>query len=121
VYSIGHLTTHAGESSLPPSIYRIDPVKDLPLAEEFRRNPIGHHSANLQCILNLFRGEPLAGKYVLICIKPHEEWQLGILSGVRGKAVELLRGHVYRDLKEAEWAVFKRRWHASTGQELPLP
>jgi branched-chain amino acid transport system permease protein len=121
VYSIGHLTTHAGESWLPPSIYRIDPVKDLPLAEEFRRNPIGHHSANLQCILNLFRGEPLAGKYVLVCIKPHEEWQLGILSGVRGQAVELLRGHVYRDLKEAEWAVFKRRWHASTGQELPLP
>jgi len=121
VYSIGHLTTLAGESSLPPSIYRIDPVKDLPLAEEFRRNPIGHHSANLQCILNLFRGEPLAGKYVLVCIKPHEEWQLGILSGVRGQAVELLPGHVYRDLKEAEWAVFKRRWHASTGQELPVP
>jgi hypothetical protein len=105
---------------LPPSIYRIDPVKDLPLAKEFRANPIGHHSANLQCILNLFRGEPLEGKYVLVCTKPHKEWQLGILSGVRGKAVELLKGRLYTELKEAEWDVFKRRWHAATGQELSL-
>jgi hypothetical protein len=118
VYSIGHLTII--ESCLPPSIYRIDPVKDLPLAREFRDNPIGHHSANLQRILNLFRGEPLAGKYVLVCTKPHEEWQLGILSGVRGRSVEL-REPVYRDLNEAEWDVFKRRWHAATGQELSLP
>jgi len=76
---------------LPPSIFRIDPLKHLPLAKEFRENPVGHHSANLQCILNLFRGEPLEGKYILVCTKPHEEWQLGILSGVRGKPVELLR------------------------------
>ncbi len=106
---------------MPPSIYRIDPVKDLPLAREFFENPVGHHSANLQCILNLFRGEPLEGKYVLVCTKPHEEWQLAILSGVRGRPVELLKGHVYRKLEEAECDVFKRRWHAATGQELILP
>ena len=50
---------------MPPSIFRIDPLKHLPLAKEFRENPVGHHSANLQCILNLFRGEPLEGKYIL--------------------------------------------------------
>jgi hypothetical protein len=105
---------------LPPSIYRIDPVRDLPLAREFRDNPVGHHSANLQCILNLFRGEPLKGKYVLVCTRPHEQWQLAVLSGERGKPVELLSGAVFSDLKEAEWQVFKLRWQAATGAELPL-
>jgi hypothetical protein len=109
-----------GEETLPPSIYRIDPIKDLALAAEFRENPVGHHSANLQRILNLFRGEPLKGKYVLICTKPHREWQLGMLSGDRGGPVKVLGGQIYRDLRQAEWDVFKRRWHASTGEELML-
>jgi len=106
---------------LPASIYRIDPIRDLPLALEFRKNPVGHHSANLQCVLNLFRGEPLKGKYVLVCVKPHEEWQLAILSGERGKPVELVQGKYYRSLEEAEWDVFKLRWLAMTGEKLSLP
>ena len=39
-------------------VYRLD------LAEEFRRNPYGRHSGELQHILNLFRTGPFAGKYV---------------------------------------------------------
>jgi hypothetical protein len=105
---------------VPPSIFRIDPVRDLRLAKEFRDNPIGHHSANLQRILNVLRGEPLKDKYVLVCTKPHEEWQLAILSGERGKPVVLVPGKLYRDLKEAEWDVFKLRWQANTGEELSL-
>lgn len=105
---------------MPPSIFHIDPVRDLSLVKEFRDNPVGHHSANLQRVLNVLRGEPLKGKYVLVCTKPHEEWQLAILSGERGKPVRLVTGKYYRSLKEAEWDVFKLRWKAVTGHTLAL-
>jgi hypothetical protein len=100
------------------SIYRIDPERDLHFAQEFFRNPVGHHSAGLQRVLNLFRGEPLEGKYVLVCVKPHKEWQLAVLSGKRGEPVRLVDGKIYHDLEEAERDVFKLRWKAFTGHEL---
>ena len=53
-------------------MYQINP-EDKHLVEEFRAKPIGHHSADLQKLLNVFRGAEMAGKYVLVCTKPHEE------------------------------------------------
>jgi len=106
---------------MSPSIHRIDPVRDLPLAQEFRDNPIGHHSANLQRVLNVLRGGPLTGKYVLVCMKPHKEWQLATLSGKRGKPVVLVPDALFTDLRQAEWEVFRRRWAAHTGEILSLP
>ena len=49
--------------------YKINPA-DKHLVEEFRAKPIGLHSPALQSILNVFRGAPIDGKYVLICTKP---------------------------------------------------
>ena len=37
--------------------------------EEFRETPIGHHSTELQVILNELRGQPMKDKYCLISIK----------------------------------------------------
>jgi hypothetical protein len=105
---------------MPPSTYRIDPVRDLPFAEEFQCTPVGHHSPGLQRVLNVFRGEPLQGKYVLLCTKPHKEWRLARLSGERGKPVEL-ENKFYQSLEEAEWDVFQRRWKDFTGEDLELP
>jgi hypothetical protein len=102
------------------SIHRIDPIRDLPLAQEFHDNPVGHHSANLQRVLNVLRGGPLKGKYVLVCTTPHKEWQLGILSGERGKPVFLVPNTRFADLKQAEWDVFRRRWEAHTGVVLAI-
>ena len=102
------------------SIYRIVPERDLVYAKEFLGNPIGHHSPGLQRVLNVFRGEPLKGKYVLVCTKPHKEWQLAMLSGERSKPVTLVKGKIYRDLEEAERDVFRLRWQSFTGQKLPL-
>jgi hypothetical protein len=104
---------------MPASIYRIDPEKDLVYAAEFMRIPVGHQSLGLQRVLHVFRGEPLAGKYVLVCIKPHKEWQLARLSGVRGKPPELI-DKFYNDLEDAERDVFRRRWKDITGKELQL-
>jgi hypothetical protein len=102
------------------SIYRIDPIRDFPLAQEFHGNPIGHHSANLQRVLNVLRGGPLNGKYVLVCTIPHKNWQLATLSGERGKPVNLLPNTFFGDLKQAEWDIFRRRWEAHTGEILPI-
>jgi hypothetical protein len=106
---------------MPSSIFRVDPIRDLPLAKEFRDKPVGHHSANLQRVLNALRGEPLQGKYVLVCTKPHREWQLARLTGERGKPVALVKGKTYRSLMDAEWDIFKLRWEALTGAALVLP
>lgn len=97
--------------------YRISD-DDLRFVEEFRRTPVGYHSPGLQRVLNVLRGGPEAGKYVLVCTKPYREWVLGQLPGERGRPVRLLRDHVFTDRREAEWAVFRLRWQEATGRAL---
>ena len=100
-----------------PSIYKIQP-EDRIYAEEFRRNPIGHHSPGLNRILTLFRGEPVEKKDVLVCVQPHREWWLGQLSGHRGRPIRIIRDKCFRNLWDAEWEIFKRRWKKHTGEDL---
>ena len=90
------------------------------LAEEFMRNPIGHHSPELQRLLLLFRGQPLADKYVLVCTKPFQEWTLGQLTGVRGKPVKLHKDKVFSSIEDAEREVFRLRWKKFTGYSLNI-
>lgn len=95
-------------------MYRIDPGRtDLP--EEFRRNPFGPHSAELQKVLNVMRWEPIEGKYVLVNTVPHKEWCLAQLPGKRGVPVTLHEDVVFTDLGEAEWYIFRLRWKKHTG------
>ncbi len=92
----------------------------LPYAAEFKAQPIGYHSPGLQRVLNVLRGGPKAGKYVLVVRKPFERWMLGRLPAERGAPVEILESQEFTDLDEAEWAVFKLRWKAQTGRALDL-
>jgi hypothetical protein len=94
--------------------YKIDPRRDRDVVDEFRSNPIGHHSPNLPRVLNTLRGGPLAGKHVLVCTKPFAEWTLA----PSGQAIELLPEHTFTSREEAEWAVFRLRWKAHTGEDL---
>ena len=86
------------------STYRVDPIKDLSFAREFMETPVGLHSAGLHRVLNVFRGEPLAGKYVLVEIEPHRQSRLARLTGERGRPVIHL-DTVFTDLLAAERAV----------------
>ena len=99
------------------SRYKISEA-DLPFAAEFRAQPIGYHSPGLQRVLNLLRGGPKAGKYVLVVHEPFKRWVLGRLPAERGMPVEILEDQVFTDLAEAEWAIFKLRWKAHGGPHL---
>ena len=97
-------------------MYKIEP-EDKSVVEEFRRNPIGNHSPRLQRVLNLFRGAPMAGKYVLVCRRPHSEWVLGQLTGRRGEPIQM-SNQVFHSIEDAEWYVFRQRWKHYTGEDL---
>ena len=98
-------------------IYKVS-EKDNAVVDEFQRKPIGHHSAHLQRVLNVFRGEDAKDKYGLVCTKPHKEWTLGLLSGERGKPVRLMKDQVFTNVEDAEREIFRRRWKKYVGQDL---
>ena len=88
-------------------MYEIDPAR-TDLAEEFKADPFGHHSPELQLVLNRMRLERVRGRYVLVKTGP-EKYTLGELSGERGIAPTLLPRYVFSDPDDAEWLVFKLR------------
>ncbi|WP_274628177.1 N,N-dimethylformamidase beta subunit family domain-containing protein [Arvimicrobium flavum] len=97
-------------------MYEIDPSR-LDLAREFRAAPLGPHSAELTAVLTRMRGLPIDGKHCLIVAKPREKWLLAQISGAPPRP-QVVPGHVFSSIEEAEWAVFKLRWHVLTGHDL---
>jgi len=100
-------------------MFRIDP-SHRDLATEFKANPFGPHSGELQRILNLMRSQPLPGRYVLVTLVPHRRWALGRLGPARSGRVTLVEGVRYDSPEEAEWDIFKRRWQELTGEPLDM-
>ncbi len=100
-------------------MYKIDPVKDLPLAEEFRKTPVGHHSPNLMRVLNLLRYDPSGYQIVLVTLVPFKEWILGTMPPDRDEPIVLhSEGELFTTREDAEWAVFCTRWRAHTGHAI---
>ena len=99
-----------------PARYRPTP-DDHALIEEFKRCPIGHHSPDLQRLLNRLRGTSTVDKYCLVVVKPNREWQLAKTSGVRGTPLKMLEQR-FTSMADAEWYVFRQRWQALTGERL---
>lgn len=96
---------------------------DKPCAREFRRNlQTGnpYHSPGLQRVLNVMRGGPKAGKYVLVVREPFRCWVLARMPAGRGEPVRILDEYEFTDRAEAEWTVFRLRWREHTGSELDL-
>lgn len=91
---------------------------DLQYAAEFKLHPSGPASPGLQRLMNLLRGGPKEGKYVLVVREPFKRWVLGQLPAERGQPIRILEGEEFTDLAVAEWTVFKRRWQAHTGRDL---
>ena len=118
VFALGTVDRALGTwASLTMSRYRIS-EDDLKYAAEFKANPLGTPSPGLQRVMNLLRGGPREGKYVLVVKEPFRRWVLGRMPGERGQPVEVFPEHEFTDLAVAEWAVFKLRWLAKTGHSL---
>ena len=96
--------------------YRIDPDADHAVIAEFRANPIGHHSPNLQRVLNTLRGSK--PRLALLCTQPFKEYVLVENEADRRRPLIVHWDQKFSSREQAEWAVFKRRWQAQTGQAL---
>jgi hypothetical protein len=88
------------------------------LVEEFRRNPRGPHSADLQKVLHRMRWSGVAGRFVLITLEPGRRWMLGRLSEKRGERIETFPNRIYTNPADAEWEIFCLRWKALTGHDI---
>ena len=103
-------------------MYKIDAKRDLPLAEEFRLNPNGHHSPNLQRILNILRHDLSGNQVVLVTQVPFREWVLGNMPPKRADPITIEENaEVFKAREDAEWAVFCARWEVATGHKISTP
>jgi hypothetical protein len=79
------------------------------LIEEHARKPLGQHSDALERVLQYFRRQPQAGKYIIVATKPWEEYRIGVFSGQRGPLASILDDEKYATEEEAMHGVFLRR------------
>ncbi len=99
-------------------MYRFDKTR-LDLAREFRANPWGEHSPDLQYLLNLMRTPGPDPFHLLMIDQMGARWTLATLEP-GGRSPPRRTNVVFTDLREAEWHVFKLRWAKLAGEELPL-
>ncbi len=88
------------------------------LIEEHRSTPIGRaphkgqpmveHSKDLIRVLDKLRRQPMTGKMLTVCKKPHEDYRIGIVSGVRGQPVKIFE-ESFSSEEACEHAIFLRR------------
>lgn len=88
------------------------------LAQEFRRQPHGRHSAELQRILHRMRSEPFAGHFVLVQETRAQPYRLAQLGQTPTDPIHYT-GDTFATIEDAEWAVFKLRWRRLFGIDLP--
>jgi hypothetical protein len=96
-------------------MYRFDKAR-IDLAREFRANPFGEHSPDLQYLLNIMRQPGPDPFHVLMVDRPNERWTLAVMQPGSGEPPRPTNV-VFTDLKEAEWHVFKLRWARLAGEE----
>ena len=94
--------------------YEIDGTR-MDLALEYRDNPRGPYSLDLQRVLDRMRSTPMKGRFALIVLEPFRKFALARLSGERGIPPVPVEGVNYASIAEAEWDIFKRRWQELTG------
>jgi len=95
-----------------------DPQKLKELIEEHRATPIGRaatkdhgvvqHSKDLIALLDKLRRGSLTGKLLIVCLKMHEDYRIGITTGVRGEPVEIT-DESYSSQEACEHAIFLKR------------
>ncbi|MCB1738921.1 MAG: N,N-dimethylformamidase [Gammaproteobacteria bacterium] len=100
-------------------MHQIDPTR-LDLAREFKRQPFGPHSQDLQKVLKIMRWDDARQRYISVQLRPGGSWYLARSSGGRGHPLEVYLQPEFSDQPSAQWAVFRMRWQMHTGQALAL-
>lgn len=93
-------------------------AEDAELLKYFRTTTTKTRPLKLNRLLNRLRMEPMAGKQVIVCIKPYSEYALGTLGKKRGDPV-VLGEKRYAKLADAEWDLLKIRWALHTPHPWP--
>ena len=88
------------------------------LITEHKANPVAgppkngqppiDHSKDLITVLDKFRRQPMEGKYITVCKRLHEDYRIGVCSGVRGVPVDILE-QSYSSEEASEHAIFLKR------------
>ena len=99
-------------------MFTFDPRR-TDLALEYKANPFGEHSPDLQYLLNLMRKPSDQPFYLLIVTEPYRRWTLAVKEPGTLQPPRLTNT-VFTDLEAAEWEVFKLRWKALAGAELEI-
>jgi hypothetical protein len=99
-------------------MYTIDPSR-LDLAREFKANPYGEHSPDLQYLLSLMRRPANRPFHALVMTEPFRRWTLALMDPTAPGPPQLTNT-TFEHLADAEWHVFKLRWKALAGEDLPL-
>ena len=71
-------------------------------------NPPIEHSIDLRTVLDKLRRAPMPGKLITICKRMHEDYRIGICSGVRGEPVKILE-ESFSSEEACEHAIFLKR------------
>lgn len=79
------------------------------LIAEHEAKPLGQHSDALERVLQYFRRQPQAGKYIIVATKPWGEYKIGVLSGQRGHTASILDDETFASEEEAMHGIFLRR------------
>ena len=88
------------------------------LIEEHRATPVGRaatrdhgviqHSQDLQTLLDKLRRGSKENGFVTVCLRRHEDYRIGITTGVRGEPVEITEDS-YSSEEACEHAIFLKR------------
>jgi len=89
------------------------------LVAEFRRQPFGLHSLELQQLLNVMRSLPLPGKHFLFMTEPQTQWCLARWSESEPLRPEISAAVTFGSLEDAERHVFDIRWQLLFGEPPP--
>jgi branched-chain amino acid transport system permease protein len=92
--------------------HHIQPLVTSDTIEEHRRDPFGHHSVELDMLLAFVRSDPLPSQpqYVVMCVRPEQEWVIGEHSRTRGVPVIAPDdSERFKSVEDAEHAIFLRR------------
>ncbi len=79
------------------------------LIAEHAAKPLGQHSDALERVLQYFRRQPQAGKYIIVATKPWGEYKVGVLSGHRGHTASIADDETFASEEEAMHGIFLRR------------